>query len=160
MSELITVIIVASISGAGLVTGLLFAFSNFVMKALADLPADNGMFAMQRINEKIINPVFLLFFLGTPALCAVIVVNSVQNINGAGSMLLLVGAFAYLVGPFGITMLFNVPLNNLLARSDVSDVDEVWPMYQKRWQWWNHIRTYIGVVSIVLMAMGLASIEP
>lgn len=154
-----TVIIVASISGAGLITGLLFAFSNFVMRALADLPSDKGMFAMQRINEKIINPIFLLFFLGTPALCAVIVVNSVQNLNEIGSMLLLAGALAYLIGPFGITMLFNVPLNNLLARSDVSDVGEVWPMYQKRWQWWNHIRTYIGVLSIVLMAFGLASIE-
>jgi len=151
--------IVASISGAGLVTGLLFAFSNFVMGALADLPSDKGMFAMQRINEKIINPVFMLLFLGTPVLCLLIVVVFGKKNADPGSVFLLVGALAYLIGPFGITMLFNVPLNNQLARANKSDADEIWPMYQKRWQWWNHIRTYIGVVSIIFMAVGLGVIE-
>jgi uncharacterized membrane protein len=159
MNGLITVIIVACISGAGLVTGLLFAFSNFVMRALADLPPDQGMFAMQRINETIINPVFMALFLGTPILCLVIAVNSGLNINEPGSLFLFVGAIAYLTGPFGITMLFNVPLNNLLARTKMSDSDEIWPMYQKKWQRWNHTRTYIGVASVVFMAMGLGSIE-
>ena len=160
MSGLITVIIVASISGAGLVTGLLFAFSNFVMRALADLPPDKGMFAMQRINETIINPVFMVLFLGTPILCSVIAVNSGLKINEPGSLFLLVGALTYLIGPFGITMLFNVPLNNLLARADISNSDEIWPMYQKKWQRWNHIRTYIGVASVVFRGMGLGSIDP
>lgn len=160
MSGLITVIIVASISGAGLVTGLLFAFSNFVMRALADLPPDKGMFAMQRINETIINPIFMVLFLGTPILCSMLAVNSGLKINEPGSLFLLVGALAYLIGPFGITMRFNVPLNNLLARTDVSDSEDIWPMYQKKWQRWNHIRTYIGVASVVFMAMGLGSIEP
>lgn len=159
MSEFITVIVVASITGAGLVTGLLFAFSNFVMRSLADLPSDKGMFAMRRINETIINPVFLLLFLGTPLLCMVIAVNSGQKIDEPGSLFLLVGALAYLIGPFGITVLFNVPLNNLLARADMSDADDIWPMYQKRWQWWNHIRTYIGVSSVVCLAMGLGRFE-
>jgi len=154
MDGLITVIIIASILGSGLITGLLFAFSNFVMRALADLPPDKGMFAMQRINEKIINPIFMIFFFGTPILCLVIVFACGQNINEPGSFYLLMGALAYLIGPFGITMLFNVPLNNLLARTNAPDADKVWPMYQKKWQRWNHIRTYIGVISIVLMTVG------
>lgn len=157
MSGLITVIIVAAITGAGLVTGLLFAFSNFVMRALAELPSDMSMFAMQRINKTIINPVFLVLFLGTPVLCSVIAVYSGLNINEPGSLFLLVGALAYLIGPFGITVLFNVPLNNQLAREDVSDADEIWPTYLEKWQRWNHIRTYIGVASIVFLAMGLGS---
>jgi uncharacterized membrane protein len=45
-----TSILVMAITGAGLITGLLFSFSNFVMRALADLPNDKGMFAMQRVN--------------------------------------------------------------------------------------------------------------
>jgi len=159
MSGFITIITVASVSGAGLVTGLLFAFSNFVMRALADLPPDKGMFAMQRINETIINPVFLALFLGTPILCSVLAVNSALNMGEPGSLFLLAGALAYLIGPFGITVLFNVPLNNQLARADVADSDRIWPVYQKQWQRWNHARTYIGVASVVFMAMGLAGIE-
>ncbi len=160
MSTLIMVIIVAAISGAGLITGLLFAFSNFVMRALADLPPDKGMFAMQRINKTIINPIFLLLFLGTPLLCLLIAVQSVTRLGEPGSLSLLIGALAYLTGPFGITMRFNVPLNNLLAGADASKSDEIWPMYQKKWQRWNHIRTYIGVASVVFLSIGLASFEP
>ncbi len=159
MSGLITIIIVAWITGAGLVTGLLFAFSNFVMKALADLPSNKGMFAMQRINETIINQIFLLLFLGTHILSLIIAIYTGQKLTDTGNLFLFIGSLAYLIGPFGITMLFNVPLNNQLARSNVSDADTIWPMYQKKWQWWNHIRTYIGVISIILIATGLSNIQ-
>lgn len=54
--------IISVFAGAGLVTGLLFAFSNFVMKVFADLPNEQGMVTMQRVNETIINPVSLACF--------------------------------------------------------------------------------------------------
>ena len=97
-----TAIIVLAITGAGMVTGLLFAFSNFVMRALADLPNDKGMFTMQRVNEKIINPVFLVLFSGTPVLCSLIAIRSVLQFDVPGSLYLLAGALAYLIGPFGL----------------------------------------------------------
>ena len=128
-----TSIIVMAITGAGVVTGLLFAFSNFVMRALADLPNDKGMFAMQRVNEKILNPVFLILFLGTPILCVLIAFKSALQLGSSGSLFLLIGALAYIIGPFGITALFNVPLNNKLAEVDLSGADEIWPIYQKQW---------------------------
>ena len=153
------ILIVAAITGAGLVTGLLFAFSNFVMRVLADLPADKGMLVMQRINATIINPVFIAIFFGTPLLCLIVAILAARHLDAPGSWLLLTGSLAYLIGPYGITVLFNVPLNNQLAGTDASDADRIWPIYQKKWQRWNHIRTYIGVASIVLMALGLGSIE-
>ncbi|MCR9291781.1 MAG: DUF1772 domain-containing protein [bacterium] len=150
-----TIITVGAIAGAGVITGLLFAFSNFVMQALAKLPNEQGMHAMQEINEKIINPIFVAIFLGTPLLCAVIGVHALMNLDLEGSAFALCGSVLYLVGPFGITMLFNVPLNNQLAEAGASDADIVWPDYQVRWQRWNHTRTYIGIVAIVLLALGL-----
>ncbi|MGB5474711.1 MAG: anthrone oxygenase family protein [Gammaproteobacteria bacterium] len=148
-----------AITGAAIITGLLFAFSNFVMRALADLPNDKGMFAMQRVNERILNPVFLILFLGTPTLCALIAFKSAQQLDSSGSLLLFIGALAYFIGPFGITVLFNVPLNNKLAEAEQSVADDVWPVYQKKWLYWNHFRTCIGVVSIVLLAAGLGTGE-
>ena len=151
-----TVLIVVAITGAGVVTGLLFAFSNFVMQALASLPNDQGMRAMQEINEKIMNPIFVTFFLGTPLLCAIIGTRAVLEFQAIRSLLVLCGACLYLAGPFGITMLLNVPLNNRLAEAGVADADVVWPDYQVRWQRWNHIRTGIGIVSIFLLTLGVA----
>ena len=148
-------LVVAAITGAGIVTGLLFAFSNFIMRALAKLQPEHGMFAMQQINEKIINPLFLLFFLGTPLLCAIIAIYSLLHLNHAHSVLLLVGCIGYIIGPFGITVLFNVPLNNKLAEVQPAEGIVMWDEYQVKWQRWNHIRTYIGLVSIILLCLGL-----
>lgn len=154
-----TYIIVAAIVGAGLITGLLFAFSNFVMSALADVSNQNGMLVMQRINERIINPVFAFLFFGTPLLCLIIAIGSGMNLDAQGSFLLLLGSICYLIGPFGITMLFNVPLNNRLATAEVPQADAVWTDYQVRWQRWNHARTYVGVASIVLLTAGLGQLD-
>jgi uncharacterized membrane protein len=134
-----------------------FAFSNFVMSALADLPNDKGMFAMQRINEDILNPIFFVFFVGTPVLCLLIIALAALEPAPGGRPLLLAGAIGYLAGPFGITVLFNVPLNNKLAQAEVDEANDAWPRYRQRWQRWNHIRTYIGILSIALLSFGLAS---
>ncbi len=156
MNEYLPFIVAMAITGSGVVTGLLFAFSNFVMRALEDLPTEHGMFAMQRINERIINPIFLMFFMGTPVLCLIIVVVSALELRTSGHAYLLAGAVVYLLGPFGITILFNVPLNNKLAGTSLSESAEAWPLYQKKWQWWNHIRTYMGILAVFLLALGLA----
>lgn len=149
-------IVVMAIVGAGVVTGLLFAFSNFVMRALSELPAEQGMFAMQCINEKIINPVFFLFFFGTPFASGLILALSFGDIDSSAYAALVMGSVLYLIGPFGITLLRNVPLNNRLAGRHPDEAASVWPEYQKAWQFWNHIRTYIGIASIACMAVGAA----
>ena len=51
--------------GAALISGVFFAFSAFVMKALARLPAQSGADAMRSINVIVINPLFLGVFVGT-----------------------------------------------------------------------------------------------
>ena len=157
MTGYLDIIVPLAITGAGVVTGLLFAFSNFVMSSLADLPNDKGMYAMQRINEDILNPIFLVFFTGTPVLCLLIIALAALEPAAGGRPLLLAGAIGYLAGPFGVTVLFNVPLNNKLAQAGVVEANDAWPGYQQRWQRWNHIRTYIGILFIGLLSFGLAS---
>ena len=157
MNEYLPLIVAMAITGSGVVTGLLFAFSNFVMRALQVLPTEHGMFAMQRINETIINPIFLIFFMGTPVLCLIIVVVAVLELGAPGHAYFLAGGVVYLLGPFGITMLFNVPLNNKLAGIAHTESAEAWPLYQKKWQQWNHIRTYMGILSVLSLALGLGS---
>ena len=53
---------------SALVGGIFFAFSSFVMKALAGVPSSKGMRAMQSINLVVINPSFLGVFFGKAAL--------------------------------------------------------------------------------------------
>ena len=126
-------VVVAAIAGAAIITGLLFAFSNFMMRALAELQPEHGMLAMQQINEKIINPLFLCFFLGTPLLCLMIGIYSLLQMTHLHHLLLLAGSLAYLIGPFGITVRCNVPLNNKLAAVQATEGADIWASYQVTW---------------------------
>lgn len=135
--------------GAAVIAGLLFAFSTAVMKALQQLPAEQGMAAMRHINVVIINPLFMAFFLGTAFSGVVLAVHAVLNFDTPGAAWLLGGALAYLLGAFGVTMAFNVPLNNALAASDLSasSAATTWPRYVQAWLRWNHVRTLMGIVA-------------
>ena len=113
--------------------------------------------AMQRINEDILNPVFFVFFFGTLTLCLLIIALAALESAADGHRLMIAGAICYLAGPFGITVLFNVPLNNQLARTEPDEANDAWPSYMKRWQRCNHIRTYIGVLAIALLSFGIAN---
>ena len=99
----------------------------------------------------------LILFVGTALLCALIAIRSAVQPENPGSLLLFAGALSYLIGPFGITVLFNVPLNNKLAATDIADANEIWPLYQKQWQGSNHVRSCIGLGSVVLLAAGLGA---
>ena len=56
--------------GCGLVAGVFFAFSTFVMRALERRPAPEAIAAMQSINVAVLNPWFLGVFVGTALVCA------------------------------------------------------------------------------------------
>ena len=53
----------------GLVAGVFFTFSTFVISALARLEPPQGIVAMQSIHITVINPLFMGLFMGTALLC-------------------------------------------------------------------------------------------
>ena len=149
-------IVVAASVSCGVISGLLFSFSIVVMRALLELPAPAGMFAMQRINRLIINPLFLVLFLGSSALCLIVAVIAARGMPSTGAFLLLTGATAYLFGPLAITMGRNVPLNNRLAKVAPHEAEMEWPRYVSAWLRWNHVRAALGAAGTALLALGLA----
>ena len=56
--------------GCGVVAGVFFAFSTFVMSALARLAPAEGIAAMQSINRTAISPLFVVALFGTAIACA------------------------------------------------------------------------------------------
>jgi uncharacterized membrane protein len=129
--------------GSGLIAGVFFAFSGFVMAALGRLPADQGVAAMQAINVAVLNPWFFVAFFGTAAVCAVLAVAALFRWNEAGAILLLAGSLLYLVGTIIVTLRLNVPLNNALAAAQPERAESaaLWTRYRTEWTAWNHLRT-------------------
>lgn len=144
--------------GAGVVGGVFFAFSTFVLRALADLPDDLGVRAMQRINVVVLNPLFLGVFLGTAALSVACIVVAAGAWPTAAALLLVAASLSYLLGSFGVTMAFNVPRNERLARLQPAVAARAyWPAYVREWGRWNHARTAASLAA-ALLAGGAAVI--
>lgn len=139
--------------GSGLIAGVFFAFSAFVMKALARLPAAQGIAAMQSINILAITPLFMTALLGTAALSVVLVVLASIHWNP----LILAGGVLYLGGVILVTRVFNIPRNDALAVMEPTSSDDaaVWAEYVRSWTLWNHVRTVAALAAATLLTISL-----
>ena len=118
LSRTAFVMVFATAIGCGVVSGMLYGFSTGVMIGLGRLPPAQGAAAMNAINVAVINPAFLGMFLGTALLCFLLAIGSFAvSQHLPHPRLVLVASLFYLVGTFGVTMAFNVPLNDQLGRS-------------------------------------------
>jgi uncharacterized membrane protein len=139
--------------GSALMAGSFFAFSNFVMKALARLPPAHGIRTMQSINTEVLNPLFLGVFVGTAAGSVVLAVVELPQRDSY----LLTASCLYLVGCFGVTAACNVPLNQVLAKVDAESIEgaSIWRLYLRRWVLWNHVRTAasLGATAAYIIAL-------
>ena len=154
---ILTIATVAAALGCGSIGGVFFAFSAFVMNALARLPAAQGIAAMQSINVAVINPWFLSVFLGTAAACIGLAISALSNWQEPGATFILAGSLLYVAGTFGVTMACNVPLNDALAAMDASSDDgaKLWRRYVSRWTAWNHVRTLAAFAAALVLTMAL-----
>ncbi len=146
-----------AILGCGLMAGVFFAFSTFVMNALARLQPTQGIAAMQSINITVINPLFMTAFLGTGVACMILLISLLLNRHQPSAVYLLAGSLLYIFGTFGVTIIFNVPLNKALAiaNPDSTDGVKLWTSYLTNWTFWNHIRTAAALAASALLTIAL-----
>ena len=157
MNQLIPIVGTTALLGCALIGGVFFAFSSFVMKALARVPSSEGIAVMQSINVVVINPSFLGAFMGTAVLSLGVVGFAVVRWSHPSAMFFLAGAVSYVVGTFLVTLFGNVPLNDRLAAVSATDpaTRDLWDHYLDRWTMWNHVRTVAAMVAALLYAVGL-----
>lgn len=146
----------AALLGSALVAGIFFAFSTFVMGALGQIPAHQGIAAMQAINVTVLNPLFFGAFFGTGVVA--LVSMFLPGAAFASEPFLLAATILYLVGCIGVTIVFNVPLNNRLERVDPStdEAHALWAHYLRRWTLWNSVRTAASFAAAVVFAIALS----
>jgi uncharacterized membrane protein len=153
--SLIAVLIILAAVGSALIGGLFFAFSTFIMAALGQRPPAEGMAAMVSINRVILRSLFIPVFFGTALLSLGLGVYAVVRWSPA-SCWLIAGAFLYIACNIVTTMIWNVPLNNRLARADpAADNEALWRHYLDRWTLWNHVRTIACLVAAGLFIRAL-----
>lgn len=141
--------------GSGLIAGVFFAFSTFVMPALARLQPSQGIVAMQSINITAINPLFMIALFGTAFACLFLAVSVLFKWHQPSTFYLLAGSLLYLIGAIAVTIAFNVPLNDALAivKPDSPEGATLWARYLTDWTFWNHVRTIASLAAAALFTV-------
>jgi uncharacterized membrane protein len=145
----------AALATTSATSGLLFGYACSVMIALDRQEPATAIRVMRTINVVIVNPVFLAAFLG--ALPATLMAAGAAHLAGrdAAAGWFLAAFLVYGAGTFGVTVAFNLPLNDALARAGDAPAD-VWKRYAPAWNRWNVLRTAAGFLSVILCGLGLA----
>jgi len=151
------VLVVLGVLGTGLVAGVFCGFSTFVMKGLGALPPAQGVAAMNAINVAAVMPAFMIVFVGSAVLCAVLAVVTFVLLPDQGTVELLLGSALYLVGTFGVTAVANVPRNDALLKMDPGSPEAAvyWRSYVSEWTIWNHVRTVASAGAAVSYVLAL-----
>lgn len=158
IEPIITGLLWFSAIGCGLLAGLYFAFSTFVMKALGRIDQAAGITAMNAINTTIVQSLFMPFFLGTTLTSLTLAITALFRWNEPGTMAMVAGGLLYVGGMFVVTMVFNVPLNDALAAVAPASAEagSLWARYLRDWTMWNHVRTISSTVACALFIAAIA----
>lgn len=157
MSWVLYAATLATALGCGLVAGVFFAFSSFVMPALKRLAPAQGVAAMQSINILAVTLAFMTALFGTGAACLGLAAWTVISSDGRTTALVLAGGVLYLIGTVGVTIACNVPLNNRLAKLHPQSAEAagLWCRYLARWTTWNHVRTAAALAAAGALTIAL-----
>lgn len=145
------------LGASGLMAGLFYAYTCSVNPGLGRLPDAGYLAAIQSINRAILNPVFLLVFMGA---LFILPIGAWRLFNAHASMsfyLMLAASLLYAIGVFGVTMTANVPLNNKLdvfniAAASSEELAHMRSIFQSPWNAWNLVRTIAAILSFLLAA--------
>ena len=134
---------------AALVAGVFLTFSDFVMRALWASAPSAGTEAMQHVNREVFKSLFMLLFLGSAPLAAVLLILSITSVSAPVSGWMTLGSLSYIFGVFLVTGLGNVPMNQRLDGLDHNSEEgqSYWSIYVKRWTRLNHVRTLFSLIA-------------
>lgn len=147
------VLLFVTLLAAGLLAGLLFGWMVASIPGLIDVPARTYVETMQSINRGIINPGFLVPFVGTPLLLAVAAWVHFATGRSRRGWWLLGAAVIYVVGVIAVTFGGNIPLNDQLEAFDMTaatdaEVAAQRNAYEGPWNRWHTVRTVASIVAL------------
>lgn len=151
-----TALLLVAVVLSGLNAGLYVAFSIAVMPGLRRTSDDSFAAAMRGINVAIINPVFLVVFLG-PLLTsgAALVWAALGDGPPRVVVAAAVGVVLHVL-TIVATAAVNVPLNDALEDGADDDAAAARQAFERRWVRSNHLRSIAATCALAALAVALA----
>ncbi|WP_396448535.1 DUF1772 domain-containing protein [Actinomadura sp.] len=146
------------IMAAGM-AGTFFGFSTGVMPGLDAAKPASAIDAMQGINQRIQNPLFVAMFLLVPVLAIAAGVLLLTLEQKSAAILFFAAAGVYFAGALLPSFAVNIPMNNDLdgvtIPADAAEAAKTWSDYSGRWTAWNTVRAVSSWASLLAMSLGV-----
>ena len=148
MEILRVVVLIAAAGTMGLMAGVFGLYSNAIMPGLRSTDDRTFVGAFQAIDRSILNPVFMVVFVGALLLSGAAALLHLPD--GQRSVLpWTVAAFVLYLAVFVITIVVNVPLNDRIKAAgepDQIDARSVRAQFDEgKWVRWNHVRSVASI---------------
>ena len=155
--------LVLAILFTGISAGLCFTWSNAVSPGIGKLNNLGFLQSFQQMNRTIINPAFIVVFFG-PFLINLLNLYLFKSSSNTLVWLLAVATIIYFIGVVLITILGNVPLNEMLDKTDLStaNMDQLKSLrehFEVKWNRLHLIRTLASTISFLLLILSLSLIN-
>jgi uncharacterized membrane protein len=156
MTALQGIALMAATLAMGLMAGVFGIYANATMPGLRETDDRTFVAAFQAIDRAIINPLFMLWFLGALVLSVV----AAALLGGEGSVLTwIAGAAVLYLAVVVITLAVNVPLNDAIKAAgdpDGIDLAAVRERFDEtRWMAWNVVRAVLSTIAFGSLAWAL-----
>ena len=150
-----TIVLVLATLLTGLTAGLCFTWNNAVTPGVGQLPDVGYLRSFQEMNRAIINPIFLIVFFG-PFFLHIANIFLFKTSSGIILWLVMASAALYIFGLVVVTIFGNVPLNEILDKTDLmqasaEEIKLIRDKFEVKWNRFHLIRTVSTVLSFLLL---------
>ena len=159
-----TIILATAILLTGLMAGIFFTWSNAVKPGIGKLSDIEYLRSLQSMNRVILNKAFIGIFLGAVIAVALVPIAHFKLFPDNIFWLFILALVTYWIGVFGVTVLGNVPLNELLDEINLESItlEEIKALrtsIEVKWNNLNLIRSISSGITFVLLIISYLFIK-
>ena len=153
-------ILIPSVILCALVTGFIFTYAIVVMPGFSKLSDKEFIKAFQVTDEVIQNnqPLFMITWIGSIISILLTIIVATATTGLSNSWLIILVGVIYLLVVQGVTIVIHLPLNNHIQKMNIDkmtdkDLGEERRKFQKKWNFFNNIRTSVAFLVCVTLIL-------
>ena len=159
-----TIVLVSAMFLTGLMAGIFFTWSNAVKPGIGKLGDQEYLNALQSMNRVILNGAFLIVFIGAIIAVALVPMFHFHLYPKNIFWLFICILTIYWIGVFGVTVFGNIPLNELLDKTNLEtisleEITALRSLIEDKWNNFNLIRSISSVITFLLLILSFLLLD-
>ncbi|NRA91949.1 MAG: DUF1772 domain-containing protein [Psychroserpens sp.] len=143
----------------GMSAGLCFNWGNTITPGLGELNDFQFLNSFQQLNRTIQNPLFFMVFFG-PFILGIANIFILKNNNITLLWPFFIASGIYFIGLVLVTIFGNVPLNEILDKSDLTTMSDIElrslrDQFESKWNRLHLIRTISALISFIILILNI-----